>query len=559
MAVLLAQQEQLLCEIVDAVRAMRPDNPQLRVTTGGRSGARVFLHGRQTRELDGRRPHADISELEAKGFLRKAKSETGNDYFIVTAEAHAERESLRSSFEMQPDTALYTKGWIPDERELDRGANSVVYLARRNRSIAVLKVCSAWRPESERYKRFVAEIQALEELSDEPGVMRVLDSEVPDPSKGQFPWYVMPQGIPLSKLRPEAPLDEIVAGLASVAETLQAMHEREYSHRDVKPSNLFVMGDGTYVVGDLGLVGVPEEIRQSLTREGGSLGPANFMAPEMLEYIPGTDARPADVYSLAKSTWALVAKRNYPFPGHQRFDDRESLVALTGEDRASDLDRLIEAATEHDPSRRPTMAETATELRAWVEAHPGERDDEEEDELTAAIAGARTRLSNQLSEAESAATDLESAKEAFGQLVEAMNPIFIALPQVGASNDTVRDGQMLDAALGHPFLEEMGRPLIVWRNQVFVYAQIGDEHNGVRLAVACATALYEGQALASAVGILVYGVPPTLGSDGFAWHDSFEAPVGTLTVGQETQRLAQRAREQMPAAITSFSNLAERL
>jgi hypothetical protein len=460
---------------------------------------------------------------------------------------------------MQSDTPLNTKGWIPDERELDRGANSVVHLARRDKDIAVLKVCSAWKPESERYKRFVAEIQALEELSDEPGVMRILDSEVPHPGKGQFPWYVMPQGAPLSKLRSEVPLDERIAGLASIAETLRAMHDRGYSHRDIKPSNLFVMEDGMYVVGDLGLVGVPEEIRQSLTREGGPLGPANFMAPEMLEYVPGTDARPADVYSLAKSIWALVTKRNYPLPGHLRSDAQESLVALTSEDRARDLDQLIDAATEHDPSRRPTMAETATELGAWVEAHLGGQDDEEDDELAAAIAGARARLSNQLSEAESAAADLEHAQAAFGQLTDAMNPNFIALSQVGGRNDTVSHDQMLDATLGHPFLEALGRPLIVWRNQVFGYAQMGDEYNGVRLAIACATALYEGQAMASAVGILVYEVPPTLGSDGFAWHDSFEAPVGTLTVSQETQRLAQRAKEQMPAAITNFSDLAEQL
>src|SRR6185295_6197611 len=144
MARLLAQQERLLCDIVDAVRAMHPDNPQLRVTTGGRSGARVFLHGRQTHELDGRRPHADIFELEAKGLLRKPRSERGNDYSVVTAEAHAERdniaerESSRSATEMQPETALDTKGWRPDERELDRGANSVVYVVRRDTNIAVL-------------------------------------------------------------------------------------------------------------------------------------------------------------------------------------------------------------------------------------------------------------------------------------------------------------------------------------------------------------------------------------------------------------------------------------
>src|SRR4051794_32092677 len=93
------------------------------------------------------------------------------------------------------DADLNTKGWIPDERELDRGANSVVHLARRDGDVAVLKVCAAWRPESERYMRFVAEIQALEELSDEPGVMQIIDSDVPDPGRGQFPWYVMPQGV----------------------------------------------------------------------------------------------------------------------------------------------------------------------------------------------------------------------------------------------------------------------------------------------------------------------------------------------------------------------------
>jgi len=116
-AFLLAQQEQLLCEIVDAVRAMHPDNPELRITTVGRSGARVFVQGRQTRELDGRRPHADISELAAKGFLRRARSATGNDYYVVTAEAHAERDKFAErtsgagSIERNPDAQLDTKGY----------------------------------------------------------------------------------------------------------------------------------------------------------------------------------------------------------------------------------------------------------------------------------------------------------------------------------------------------------------------------------------------------------------------------------------------------------------
>ena len=460
---------------------------------------------------------------------------------------------------MSTDADLNTKGWIPDEQELDRGANSVVYLARRDGNHAVLKVCAAWRPESERYLRFVAEIQALEELSDESGVMQIIDSEVPDPGRGKFPCYVMPQGVPLSKRLSEAPLDELLPGLASIAGTLQAMHDRGYSHRDVKPSNLFVMADETYVVGDLGLVSLPEDVRQSLTRAGGALGPSNFMAPEMLEYVPGTDAHPADVYSLAKCVWALVARRNYPLPGHQRADDRESLVALTGEDRARDLDRLIEAATEHEPERRPAMAEMATGLNTWVDAQLRTPNSKEEDELTAAVSRARERLSTKLSEAEAAATDLNSAQSAFGELIEGMQPVLSALRQLGASGNPVQNDQMLDATLGHPFLEELGRPLIVWRNQLFWSAQIGEDHDGVRLAVACASALYEGRVLTSSIGILVYEVPPTLGSDGYAWHDSFEARVDRLTVREETQHLAHRAQQQMPAAIASFSEIAERL
>lgn len=94
MAALLEQQQELLVEIVDAVRAAHPDNPQLRVTTGGRTGARVFLHGRQKRELGGRRPHADIEELRAQGYLRRVRRETGNEFLAVTPAAHAERDRI---------------------------------------------------------------------------------------------------------------------------------------------------------------------------------------------------------------------------------------------------------------------------------------------------------------------------------------------------------------------------------------------------------------------------------------------------------------------------------
>jgi hypothetical protein len=99
---LLESQQQLLCELVDAIRAAHPNNPRVRATTCGRSGARVFIHGRQMRELAGRRPHSDLEELRAQGFLRKVGTETGNVLYAVTAAAHAERDKYAARAQPAP-------------------------------------------------------------------------------------------------------------------------------------------------------------------------------------------------------------------------------------------------------------------------------------------------------------------------------------------------------------------------------------------------------------------------------------------------------------------------
>jgi hypothetical protein len=46
---------------------------------------------------EGRRPHADIHELRAQGYLRKVGSETGNVFYTVTPAAHAERDVRASA------------------------------------------------------------------------------------------------------------------------------------------------------------------------------------------------------------------------------------------------------------------------------------------------------------------------------------------------------------------------------------------------------------------------------------------------------------------------------
>src|SRR5207247_1231059 len=75
---------------------------------------------------------------------------------------------------------------------------------------------------------------------------------------------------------------------------------------------------------------------------------------------------PADVYSLAKTLWALAAHRTYPLPGELR-RDRENLrlSTHTSDPRAFMLEVLLERATADNPALRPTMREFADERKWW--------------------------------------------------------------------------------------------------------------------------------------------------------------------------------------------------
>jgi hypothetical protein len=130
------------------------------------------------------------------------------------------------------------------------------------------------------------------------------------------------------------------------------------------------------VRGDFGLVDVPD--LDSLTVTGKPLGPRYFMPPELI--APGSvdDARPADVFMLAKTLWVLATGQSYPFPGEQRADVVPyQLETWVGFRRTRALDELIERCTRAVAADRPGMQQLAADLRAWLklveEETPSER------------------------------------------------------------------------------------------------------------------------------------------------------------------------------------------
>jgi serine/threonine protein kinase len=107
-------------------------------------------------------------------------------------------------------------------------------------------------------------------------------------------------------------LNDVVKAVSTYAATLARLAEQAVHHRDVKPANLFRLGD-EWVIGDFGLVTFPG--KDAATEPGQKLGPANFVAPEMVQDATQAKAGPADVWWLAKTLWVLATGQTGPHPG----------------------------------------------------------------------------------------------------------------------------------------------------------------------------------------------------------------------------------------------------
>ena len=136
-----------------------------------------------------------------------------------------------------------------------------------------------------------------------------------------------------------------------LAEGVASVHAVGVLHRDVKPSNVLLEGR-TPILIDFGLARVADDPK--LTHTGWLLGTPGYLPPEILY---GDDATTAsDVHSWA-ATVAFAGTGQPPFgcgPAMAIMDRvRRGEHDLTG--LPDDLRRLVAAALDPDPARRPTL------------------------------------------------------------------------------------------------------------------------------------------------------------------------------------------------------------
>jgi serine/threonine protein kinase len=150
------------------------------------------------------------------------------------------------------------------------------------------------------------------------------------------------------------------AGIAAqVAAVLAAAHQGGLVHRDVKPQNVMLTGDGAVKVLDFGVAALVDQSTISrITRTGQPIGTPAYMAPEQLRGRSAT-AR-TDLYALGCVLYEMLAGDgvfNAASPAELMHLQLEQAPApLRRDDLHPELHDLVRQLLEKDPARRPADA-----------------------------------------------------------------------------------------------------------------------------------------------------------------------------------------------------------
>src|SRR5580692_7365163 len=241
-----------------------------------------------------------------------------------------------------------------EERELGHGASARVVAATHNASgqqVAIKYLAPRLLRDPNFLARFRAEVELLASI-DVPHVVRLFDY-VEHPGEGAAIVMELVDGVSLHEMitrqgrtTAEAALVVLKGSLLGLA----AAHQRGIVHRDYKPENVLVDGDGASKLTDFGIA----------ARAGDRPVPAGTLAYAAPEQMAGASASPAgDVYAATATFYECLTGRP-PFTG-------ESTAALLLQHHSEpvplepvpvSLRPLVAAGMAKDPGQRPTDANT---------------------------------------------------------------------------------------------------------------------------------------------------------------------------------------------------------
>ncbi len=260
-------------------------------------------------------------------------------------------------------------------RMLGKGAMGEVYLGRHHTMDVDVAVKLMLQTAGSDADRFLQEVRAAARIT-HPHVIQVMNAGA---EQGRlFLVMELVTGGDVSQLikrEGRLPWRRAVELAMQAAEGLGAAHRAGIVHRDVKPANFLLTGDGKLKVADLGMAKRQQSGDVELTQTGVIMGTPAYMAPEQ-----AIDTRragpPADVYALGVALFHLLCGR-LPFQAetsnamllahaNQPVPDVRTLAI----DVPADVVALVTRMLDKQPGKRPADGNAAaTELRAVLTAH----------------------------------------------------------------------------------------------------------------------------------------------------------------------------------------------
>jgi serine/threonine protein kinase len=278
---------------------------------------------------------------------------------------------------MSADTGPQTRvvaGRYALSEVLGRGGMGTVWLATDRvleREVAMKEVTFSVDVTDEERRilreRTMREARAAARL-DHPCVATVYDVVEQDGK----PWLVMEHVSARSLqeiLEEQGPLapDAVARIGLDVLAALDAAHHAGIVHRDVKPANVLVGGNGHACLTDFGIATTTGD--SSLTTHGALIGSPSYMAPER---VNGEEPRPpVDLWSLGATLYAAVEGR----PPFARGEAMATMMSVVSEHpapmlRAGPLEPVLRGLLTKDPAARTPADHARQQLSAVLAGAP---------------------------------------------------------------------------------------------------------------------------------------------------------------------------------------------